>query len=372
MKTSFRIFVIIAIIFIVSSCSSSRNIADKTMVLPLSETIVLREGSIIYGLPRTVFTVIVELERTIEIPGPYAKYAGDLLGLDNVIRNENESWSIEDISVKTNEELDPSEFYVIKSNSLFQTNVLALKREGLILDLNPGLHYSTDRQTGMKEPETGQFRSFDLGSDEYFKLQTDTAYKRVNIDSTFIRIPYIVEKMKKLSRDQLAEKAAKRLMEMRDGKHLILTGEANVFPQNEAAINEMNRLEKEYTELFTGKTIRQSHTFTYQIIPGKEMLGKPMVLFQFSDLTGPVTGNMQGGKPVTIEFIPEQKTRALSVLNNTQPDRDAAKYDKLYYRVPDVVDLKINLGPEILFNSRRLVYQFGQVMQLPANYIIGQ
>ena len=36
-------------------------------------------------------------------------------------------------------------------------------------------------------------------------------------------------------------------MELRDGKHMILTGETNLFPQDEAAINEMNRLEKEYT-----------------------------------------------------------------------------------------------------------------------------
>ncbi len=372
MKTILRLSLLMVIIYTLSACSSSRNIADKNMIIPLSGTNVIRDGSIIYGLPRTVITVIVEMERTIEIPGPYYKYANDLLGLDNVIRNENESWSIEDVSVKTHEELDPSEFYVIKSNTLFQTNVLALKNEGLILDLNPGLYYSTDRQAGIKEPGAGQFISYDLGSDEYFKLQRDTAYKRVNLDSTFIRIPYIVEKMKKLSMDQLAEKAAKRLMEMRDGKHLILTGEANVFPQSDAAINEMNRLEKEYTELFTGKIIRQTRTFTYQIIPGKEMQGKPISLFLFSDLTGPVTGNMKGGKPVTIEFLPEQKTRALTVLNNTQPDRDAPKYDKLYYRVPDVADIKISLGQEILFNTRRLVYQFGQVIQLPANYIIGK
>ena len=159
------------------------------------------------------------------------------------------------LQLKLSEELDPSEFYVIESNTLFQTNVLALKKEGLILDLNPGIIYSAERQIGVKEQKINQFRSFDLGSDEYFQLQSDTAYRRVNVDSTFIRIPYIVEKKKRLTVDQLAEKAARRLMEMRDGKHLILTGEANVFPQSDAAINEMNRLEKEYTELFTGKTL---------------------------------------------------------------------------------------------------------------------
>ena len=95
------------------------------------------------ALPRTVLTFTVEFERTIEKPGPYARYASDLLGLEKVIMAESESWSIEGIAVNSREELDPSEYYIIESNSLFQTNVLALKKEGLILDLNPQSFHSS-------------------------------------------------------------------------------------------------------------------------------------------------------------------------------------------------------------------------------------
>jgi hypothetical protein len=161
-------------------------------------------------------------------------------------------------------------------------------------------------------------------------------------------------------------------MEMREGKHLILTGEANVFPQSEAAINEINRLEKEYTELFSGKTWKEIRTFSYQIIPEKAMVGKPVILFKFSDLTGPVPGTIKGGIPVTVELIPEQKTKDLTIIIKKQTEPVAPEFDKLFYRVPDVVNMKISLGPEILFNSRRLIYQFGKVIQLPANYIIGK
>ena len=360
-------------IFITFSCFPNKKLAEpKSIILPLSDTITLREGCIVYGLPRTVFTVFVEMERTIEKPGPYAQFADDLLGLGDVIQNESEFWSIQGIIVKTHEELDPSEFYVIESNTLFQTNVLALKKEGLILDLNPGMFYSAESHDGFKDTEINQYRSFDLGSDEYFQQLSDTAYKRVNIDSTFIRIPYIVEKKKKFTIDQLAERAARRLMELREGKHLILTGEANVFPQSEAPINEMNRLEKEYTELFTGKTWKETSTFSYQIVPDKGMVGKPVILFQFSELTGPVTGTKKGGIPVTVELIPEQKTKDLTIVKKQETEPTVPKYDKLFYRVPDVVTMKINLGSEILFNSRRLVYQFGKVIQLPENYIIGK
>jgi len=373
MKTTIRLSLFLLITIISFSCFTAKRHADsKSIILPLSDTVSLREGSIVYGLPRTTFTVYVEMERTIEKPGPYAKFAGDMLGLNNVIQSESEFWSIESITVKTHEELDPSELYVIESNTLFQSNVLALKKEGLILDLNQGMYSSDKEQVGANASNINQFHSFDLGSDEYFQVQSDTAYRRVNVDSTFIRIPYIVEKKKRLTVDQLAEKAARRLMELRDGKHMILTGEANVFPQSEAAINEINRIEKDYTELFTGKTWRETRIFSYQIIPEKAMAGKPLIIFQFSDQTGPVTGTAKGGTPVKAEFIPEHKTKDLTIINKPQPESDAPVFDKLFYRVPDVVNIKISMGSEVLFNSRKLVYQFGEVIQLPANYLIGK
>jgi Domain of unknown function (DUF4831) len=373
MKTIIRYFIFLAIIFFTSSCFSGKQAANSnSIILPLSDPTALRDGSIVYGLPRTVFTISVNMERIIEKPGPYAQYAGDLLGLTNVIQNENESWSIKGITIKSTDELDPSEYYIIFSTSLFQTNVLSLRKEGLILDLNPQEFYSVEKQGGLKESGNDGYSSFDLGSDEYFQLQRDTLYKRMNVDSSFVRIPYIVEKKKKFSIDQLAEKAAKRLMDLRDGKQLILTGEATVFPQSDAAINEINRLEKAYTELFTGKTLKDTFSFSYQLIPQKSMVGKPVTLFQFSDLTGPVTGSMKGGKPVTLDFIPEKKTKDLTIINTAQSKSDSKKYDKLYYRVPDVVGINISLGSEKLFDSRKLIYQFGEVIQLPANYIIGK
>lgn len=373
MKLSIKLSVLLAATLITSSCYTGRKqVAENVVITPLSDTVKLREGTIVYGLPRSTFKIVIGLKKSVEIPGPYAKYAGDLLGLDKVIMNENESWSVENLSVRSGEELDPSEYYIIESNTLFQTNILKLKKQGLILDLNPESFYSADNQIASGSSDGARLQWSDLGSDEYFQLQRDTAYKRVTIDSSFVRIPYIVEKKKKLSTDQLAEKAAKRLMELRDGKHLILTGEATVFPQNEAAINEINRIEKEYTELFTGKTITETFTYTLNVIPSKEMLGKPVVFFRFSELTGPSAINSAGGKTISIEFTPEQKSKDLTVASKPDPDPKAKPYDKLYYRVPEVVNVKVTQGNETLFNSRRLVYQFGQLVQLPANYLIGR
>jgi hypothetical protein len=374
MKSFLRLYLYLVTSVLVFSCSSSKKLAEpEQVVLPLSNTTTLKEGSIVYALPRTVLTFTVEFERTIEKPGPYARYASDLLGLEKVITAESEYWTIEGMSVNSREEIDPSEYYIIESNTLFQTDVLALRKEGLILDLNPQSFYTSGNFHMASDQDISQFSNKDLGSDEYYMIQSDTAYKRLSIDSSFVRVPYVVEKKRRLTTDQLAERAAKRLMEMREGKHMILTGEANVFPQSDAAILEMNRLEKEYMELFAGKTIKQKISYTYHIIPNKDTDTKPVVLFQFSDVTGPSGSSGKGGTPVTVDLTPEQRTKDLAIIrkHTEEPKTKSQTYDKLYYRVPDVVSLKVSRGQEIFLNSRKLVYQFGEVVQLPANFIIG-
>jgi hypothetical protein len=121
MKTKSRLVFMVLIIIISVSCISKKAVVDPgTVILPLGDTIHLTDGSLVYGLPLTVFDIEVDVERRIEKPGPYVKYAGDLLGVKDVISQDKEIWSITGIRVNSSVELDPSEFYVIESNTLFQ------------------------------------------------------------------------------------------------------------------------------------------------------------------------------------------------------------------------------------------------------------
>jgi len=365
-------FVLVAMMS--ASCAMNRNIGNsKYTVTPLAGNSAIAEGALVYGLPLTVVDVEIEAERIIEKPGPYSRFAGDLLGLDNVIKSENELWSITGINIRTHDELDPDHFYIIQTSSIFQTNVLELKKSGLILELNPGIYDSGNDNSQKDQNDLDRLNIYDLGSDEYFQEKRDTLYRVVSVDTAFVRIPYLVEKKRKLTLDELAEKAAIRLMELRDGKHLILTGETNLFPQDKAAIDEMNRLEKEYTELFTGKTLKEKRIFRYQVIPRKDMAGKQVMVCRFSEATGPAEPEEKSGSPVNIDFIPELKTKNLSIITSGKSGSSSSNnYDKLFYRVPEVVNIRITLGDETLEKSRKLVYQLGEIVRLPANYIIGK
>lgn len=373
MKTLVQIYILVIIALLSGSCFPQKQLpAPENIISPLADTTRIRGSSLVYALPRSVFTIRFTMERTIEIPGPYSKFAGDFLGLDNVILDEEEFWSIKRISVISHEESDPSEFYVIETSKIFNSNVLALRDEGLILDLNPARDFNEEMALNSKETDLNQFRSFDSGSDEYYQIHRDTAFRRINVDSAFIKIPYLVEKKKRLTSEQLAERAARRLMELRDGKMMILTGEANVFPQDKAAVDEINRLEKEYTELFTGRIYKEEKTFTYQLVPEKAMSGRPVIIFRFSENTGPEDIASKEGNPVILTMIPEKKTKDITLISQQQAGSASDVSDRLFYRIPDVVSMKISLGSEILYNSRKLMYQFGEIVQLPANYLIGR
>jgi len=374
MKKFIRILIWLFFVPALVSCLTTKTVSrPEVSVRHLGDTVSVTEGSLVYALPMTLFEITAEFERTIEKPGPYARYALDMLGLRNVITSETESWNIAGLKIRTFEEIDPSEFYVIESDALINLNAMVVKKEGLILDVSSSA-YGDEKSFKTGEPgDLSQLEFTDLGADEYYISQNDTAFRLVKLDTTFIQIPYLVERKRVLPLDQLAEKAATTLLELREGKHYILTGEANVFPQSPAALNEINRLESEYTALFAGKTLRDRKVVRYTIIPQKESAGTSVILFRFSELTGPSDANSNTGSPVTMELIPARKTKDITfVIKPQSPEEYSGTYDKLFYRIPDVVTVSIRMGEEPIYNTRKLVYQFGEVVQLPANYILGK
>lgn len=376
MKNLISALLILAALSLNISCLPKKNLTQPvTKVYAMSDTTGITDGSLLYALPMTVFNVTVEFRHVVEKPGPYAKYSAEMLGIKDVITRERETWAISRVAVKSSEELDPSEFYIIEASSIVQTNALSLKKAGLIMDINPSVYDNVSANPIDAGLNQVNLRFDDLGADEYFVTQSDTAYRLVKLDTAFIKIPYLVERKKQLSIDQLADKAAKTLLDLRDGKHRILNGEANIFPQSTAGIDEINRIEREYMALFTGKTLSEYKTLTFSVVPQKEQSGKAISIFRFSEEAGPSTQTSGPGTPVTLIFEPVGKTKDITIVSKPVPagkEGEIKSFDKLYYRVPDVITMKIAIGNESLFESRKLVYQFGQVVQLPANFILGK
>lgn len=368
------VFIIPILAIVAAGCSVfGGKTAGDNIVLPLGDKVRVTEGSLVYALPLTVFEIEVVAEKRVEIPGPYARFAQEMTGLDRVIKTGSESWSIVDIELNTLEELDPSQFYVIQGTTLMQTNMLALRKSGLVLDINPALY---DR-AGYSEMQNGTHHTGplfpDRGAYEYGSTRTDTAYRVVKTDTAFIRIPYLVQSKKGITPEEEAREAADRLFELREGRHMILTGETNIFPQDGAAIDEINRLEREYTALFAGKTWTERKSFMIWVTPDLSLAGRKTPVFTFSEAAGVSTSVSNGGAQVVMEITPSGKTTQLNMVTiPATSQKETSATDKLFYRVPDVAEITITLGNERLCTARKLVYQFGKIVNLPSNFIIGK
>jgi hypothetical protein len=62
--------------------------SSDIVILPLGGDVKVTDGSIVYALPLTVFEFDITARKTIEVPGPYAGFAGEMLGLNDVITEE--------------------------------------------------------------------------------------------------------------------------------------------------------------------------------------------------------------------------------------------------------------------------------------------
>ncbi|MGE5350220.1 MAG: DUF4831 family protein [Actinomycetota bacterium] len=368
------IFILALLALLTAGCSvfSSKSPGD-TVVLPLGDRVSITDGSLVYALPLTVLEFEIIAVKRIEVPGPFAPFARDMIGLDRVINAETESWSLTEVKLNAVEELDPSQFYIIQGTTLMQTNMLALRKSGLVLDINPEV-YSHTAYSGHSDGNVYSGVLFpDRGAYEYVSTRTDTAYRVVKADTAFIRVPYLVQRKKGMTVEEEAREAADRLMELREGRHMILTGETNIFPQDGAAIDEINRLEREYTALFAGKSWTETRHFRFWVTPDLSMAGKKTILFSFSETRGLTESSEGPGQPVVMEIVPSGKTRELNlVVRPVTSQKDLALTDRLYYRVPDVAQITVTMGDEKLCTARKLIYQYGNTVALPANFIIGK
>ncbi|MDT8400984.1 MAG: DUF4831 family protein [Bacteroidales bacterium] len=357
-----------AIIF--SACSVKEvPVKVNTQVLPLGDTVKLYEGSLVYALPQTVLDFTVIAEKTVQKAGPYHAYANELLGLRDVISEDRLIWTIKKVKINAVQELDPSEFYVMKSDGLIQTNAISMINTGLIMDVNPAVYRHREFDSRNYAPDDKRIEYRDMGSDVYYNIEQDTAYRLIDVDTAFVRIPYVLERRRQLSLSEQAEHTARILLELREGRHMILTGEANVFPQDKAAIDEINRLEDQYISLFAGKSYTSEVKFDFSFVPDASMKNKPVVIFRFSGDKGVLDESDLTGRPVVVEIMSNDDLANVNIVSDGGQD---SAYDKIYYRIPEIVDIRITDGNRNLGGKRQLIYQFGKKVALPANYILGK
>jgi hypothetical protein len=123
-------------------------------------------------------------------------------------------------------------------------------------------------------------------------------------------LPLGEEFMLASSESKLAEGAAKQIYRIRERRTALLTADVEHLPADGSSFNAMlegmNKMERELTELFVGKTTIEPQIQTLIITPDSEQNNK--ILFRFSALRGVVQPDDLSGIPFYMNIKPNTLT----------------------------------------------------------------
>jgi hypothetical protein len=321
------------------------------------------DNSVVYALPKTSIEVSVEILKDKYIPGPYVRYAEEQLSVNDVSIREDITYRIGKILMRPVIEADYEYMYSLPAGekSIIDASFLALSSEGLIFALNEPKEFMVNYTSSI--PKNYQIYPDRLPSSP-LSTQKEFVMERIKTDSGFISIPFqqsIVEKKDIQSR---AEEAATFLFNLRKRRFELITGDVeHAFSGSSLkdALAEINRLEKEYLSLFLGKHFVESQVYKFYVTPEKSLDDKSYPVFYFSENEGALTESTRTSTPFTLNVIPSGK------INFVEGVKTRIKIANVYYRVPEIADVKLLQGSKEICIGRMPIYQLGKELILPSD-----
>ncbi len=350
---------------ILTSCFGPKPMVEKT-VKNLAPGSPLPGRTVLFALPRTSLVVRVQAVKTTYVPGPFRKYSEKYLGIKPEVNKKQALWSLKEAGISSYTEPDPANYFTLTTNGVLAENALTLTRKGLILDVARATGQETPAFEVTSDEPDGKPYFTDLSVKRNIIEKKDTVYRTVMHDTGFVRIPVVKTTESPMTLDEKAEAAANFIIKIRKRRFKLMSGQYDTYPRDEAlefAVKEMTRLENEYLALFLGKKVHQTWYYRFLFTPTDP--AKQQVLFRFSMETGICQNDGCKGMPVyftwtTAGNAPDLPSGTVSVADSS----------RIYYRIPELTDVRLNYNDRILAQKHLFIYQFGPVLELAPNVIL--
>lgn len=343
---------ILAITIAVPSFGQRKKKDDDTVAPAFME-------GIAYTLPRTGIRVHVRAVKETFIPGPYAAYAEQLLGITDAKNKAEVNWEIEDVAIETFSEPDPDQAYKALGDAAF---LVDLTPQGCLAGINANV-----ASQSLMPVKTNSFVSSPEYDDGFrFANFNDTPLYTLG-DSTNNFRPM------RVSADIKAAEAAKRILDSRLTQYDMAAGLMDEFHPDGAAykvsLEELKNMEKNYLSLFVGRTTYKHEAFSFDFVPTTSA-EKGDVIFRFSAEKGVVPASDLSAKPVMIKVEAENNlTKKYTGL--AKSDNPSAGESGIYYRMPAVANISIIYELKTIANARTMIAQFGVVAPVPEELLFG-
>lgn len=289
-----------------------------------------------YTLPKTAIQVKAEATKTTRKAGEYYEYAERYLNISNPITEDNINFTLTNVEASTVGFPDKSNSYLVEFKSNSTAPYVTLTKDGMICAINADAQFDSDKQENT----------------------TNTNSKPLPNPRSFLT----EEVLRAGSKSKQAELIAKQILQLRETRTNILTGEAdNMPPDGDAYKLVMSRIdeqEKALTSMFAGtETIEEvSKNYTVNILD-KNI--DRQIVFRFSKKLGFVGENDLSGAPVYLTLINKDPKEAPILSPKEQKDLEKKFSKGIIYNIPAKASLKIEFDNKAWVNKEIDVVQFG-------------
>jgi hypothetical protein len=321
-----------------------------------------------YSLPQTVIQVDIVVNKIQKIKGPYAEYAEQLLGLNEVTSVNSTEYELKDIRLSAYTEPDPSQYYFITKSGRKKDSKpleLFLSDAGVIAGagITPGSADSHKQKS--KDVSPSQVNIPEITNPSVFE-RMDTVIKRISLDTTIIEQKFFRKTSAAKSVEQKAREAADFVLKLDESMYNLINGYQEVNYEKgtmEFMYNRMNSMKQDYLELFKGVTSVSSETYTFYCVADKYVPTENLCKFSISKGILPKTAG--SGDLIQIQATSLNRTTALAQ-ETDKLNADSRNARGLFYRVPDKASVNVKLGGQVIIETQFLISQFGVVTFLPA------
>ena len=287
------------------------------------------DEGIVYFLPKTMLEINVIATKVTYTPGDFCQYANRYLRMNDVTSKTSSRWEIKQMDVRGVGVPDSTKAYIMKLSDKSTASNIELTENGIIKAIN-----TTSPENKVSD----------------FKLEKTAS----NTDGR----KYMTEEILMAgSSAKMAELTAKEIYNIRESKSLILKGQADTMPKDGASlkliIDNLDKQEKAFTEMFTGTISKEDKLFTFYIIP--EEASENAIICRFSEKLGVLTKENLAGEPLYISL----KNQSPQPILPEGDEKGKKRIKGILYNIPGKGIVKLSFKGKEMIEKQIPVTQYG-------------
>ena len=323
-----------------------------------------QDGGIFYYLPRNVIKLEFTIEETNYYIGPYAEFAGKLMGLTEYVKEEKTVFNIKDVDIQIANEADPNAVYCISADDRGKEPMpsIILDENGIIIavgfdsvpsDIQPKANkFIYSELTQESKPEVSFIGFFDN------EIEVEEVEEAEDGEEEGGK-----KAPKELTKEDRAKAIIDKITKIRNSYFELVSGfqEVSYGDITSYMAENMKNLENEYVSLFKGKVVTTTYKKTVYYTPDANNANNSVTVAKLSGTDGMVDANGKGDA-VKLQF------ESINALQNVNPMIDKGKKtsfsNKLFYRMPAKSNVKVVYGNNVIAEKQLTISQFGKIRSL--------